>query len=578
MRSTMSPRLPFPRRAGLLALAALLLSACAPATMRRVADPLVQPSVTPVAASEDPLLKLLAAQFALQDGDTVAAARGFVEAAALSDDRELAEQATRLALAAKDWSLASSALARWQALAPADPGVLQARAWIALGAGSDEEAIAALGALAARDDEQGWRLVAQALLNAPDKARAAKLLDALVAPRLRSTGDATLVAMSQLAFKLGDKALAGRIVQVASERFASADDAMWSARLAIDAGDRPRARAIYSAALAREPKNTRLRGAYASLLGEDGDNAGAARVLADGPQDATVLAARAAYAARAEDKALLGALYREIEADAGPRDGARLFLLGQVAELLDRRDAALAWYRDVPDDDEHAFEAQMRSALVLDQLDRTAEAIARLHRLVESAAGDAGQQRNAWLLEADILARRERQDDARRVYARALASLPDDPRLLYGRALLAVDMGDIGAAERDLRRVIELRPDDAEALNALGYTLADHHGVGDPRQQEALALIERALELKPDEPAIIDSLGWVRYRLGDLDGSLENLRRAYARQPDADIAAHLGEVLWARGQRDEARRIWDEGRRKDATNKALLETIRRLTR
>jgi len=145
--------------------------------------------------------------------------------------------------------------------------------------------------------------------------------------------------------------------------------------------------------------------------------------------------------------------------------------------------------------------------------------------------------------------------------------------LLYARALLAAEHDDLAAAERDFRRVIELKPDDAEALNALGYTLADRTD----RRSEALELIERAIKLKPDEPAIIDSLGWVRYRMGDLDASVKELRRAFAKQDDPEIAAHLGEVLWVKGERDEARKIWEQGRKKDAKNKALLETIRRLT-
>jgi len=159
------------------------------------------------------------------------------------------------------------------------------------------------------------------------------------------------------------------------------------------------------------------------------------------------------------------------------------------------------------------------------------------------------------------------------VYQRGLETLPDDSRLLYARALLAAEQNDVPAAEKDLRRVIELKPDDAEALNALGYTLADRTD----RRTEALELIERAYKLKPDEPAIIDSLGWIRYRMGDLDASIKELRRAYEKQNDPEIAAHLGEVLWVKGERDEARRVWEQGRKKDAKNKALLETIKRLT-
>lgn len=523
------------------------------------------------------MLKLLVAQFALQGNDLAAAAHGFVEASALSVDPALAEQATRLALSQKDWPLATQALSRWRQLVPNDPGILQAQAWIALGEKRVDDARSVLAAIAARADDGAWRLIAQVLLNADDKAAAAGLLTSLIAPEPREASEANRVALSQLAFKLGDKALARRLADAAVARFHGVDAYMWSARLALDRGDKSAARAIYVEAIAREPANPRLRGGYATLLADAGDNAAAARTLAQGPQDDVTYGARAAYAARADDKALLAALYREVEADKSPREGKRLYLLGQVAELVDRREAALAWYREVPEDDEHAFEAQMRVALVLDQLDRTPEALDHLHRLAGIAAGDIEQQRNVWLLEADLLARRQRAADALAVYDKALANLPDDARLLYARALLAVDRGDVAGGERDLRRVIELKPDDAEALNALGYTLADHGKGDDARQREALELIQRALKLKPDEAAIIDSMGWVRYRLGDLDASLENLRRAYAKQPDPDIAAHLGEVLWASGERDEARRVWDEGRKKDARNKALIETIRRLT-
>jgi Flp pilus assembly protein TadD len=214
--------------------------------------------------------------------------------------------------------------------------------------------------------------------------------------------------------------------------------------------------------------------------------------------------------------------------------------------------------------------------VLLDQLGRTEQSLDFLHQLQAQTAEDSDQLGNAYLLEAEVLARRQRPREAIAVYTRGLGPLPDDPRLLYARALLAVDQGDVAGAERDLRRVIELKPDDAEAMNALGYTLADSSRKGDAKLGEARDLVRRAIELKPNEPAIIDSLGWVHYRLGDLDAALTQLRRAYEKQPDADIAAHLGEVLWVKGDRDEARKVWGEGRKKDPKNKALLEAIQRL--
>jgi tetratricopeptide (TPR) repeat protein len=554
-----------------------LLGACSNVKPNMPAAVAGKPAAAPVPPERDLPLKLLAAQFALQNGDLAGSAKGFTDAADLAADPALSEEAARLALSVKDWSLAQHALRRWQQLAPSDPGVVQVRAWIALGEERVDDAYADLDALAGRGDDQAWRLIAQLLLNADDKTAAAHLLERLATPEHLAAKETNWVAVSQLAFKLDDKVLSRRLADAAVARFHGDDGYAWSARLALDRGDKVAARAIYAEAMRHNPGSQRLRGGYAALLADSGDNAGAASLLAHGPQDDITYAARAAYAARADDKSALQALYRELNADKSARAGKRLYLLGQVAEMIDKREEALAWYRTISDDDEHWFDAQMREAVVLDQLGRTEPALEFLHQLQAQTAEDSDQLGSAYLLEADLL-RKTHPRDALAVYGRALATLPDDSRLLYARALLAVDQGDRVGGERDLRRVIELKPDDAEAMNALGYTLADSADRADStRQREALDLIQRALKLKPDEPAIIDSMGWIRYRMGDLDASLENLRRAFAIQPDADIAAHLGEVLWVKGDHDEARRVWDQGRKKDAKNKTLLDAIKRLT-
>lgn len=559
------------------AVLAIATSACAPLPPKtRMAGVEAKPAAVAVAPENDLMLKLLAAQFALQNDDLAAAAQGYAEAAELSADPAVAEEATRLALSVKQWPLARRALTRWQQLAPKESGIVQARAVLALGEQRIDDAYADLSALAARADEQGWRLVAQVLLNAPDKAVATQLLERLATPEHLAAKETNWVAMSQLAFKLGDKALAQRLVDRAVAKFHGAEGYAWSARLALDRGDKAAAQGQYAAALKRDPDSLRLRGGYAALLADSGDNAAAARALERGPQDDVTYAARAAYAARGEDKAALVRLYREMQADKGERSGKRLYLLGQVGELLDRSEEALNWYREIGDGDEHWFDAQMRQAVLLDQLGRNAEAVDFLHQLQAQTGEDIEQLGSAYLLEAELQVRRQRPRDALAVYGRALGVLPDDTRLLYARALLEVDQGDADAAERDLRRVVELKPDDAEAMNALGYTLVDSSSRGDPKLAEARELIRRAIELKPNEPAIIDSLGWLHYRLGDLDASLKQLRRAYEKQTEPDIAAHLGEVLWVKGERDEARRIWEEGRKKDPKNKVLLETIKRL--
>jgi hypothetical protein len=246
---------------GVLAIAVvLLLGACASQAPRHAAASAPAPLVRPVAPERDLMLKLLVAQFALQGNDLAAAAHGFVEASALSVDPALAEQATRLALSQKDWPLATQALSRWRQLVPNDPGILQAQAWIALGEKRVDDARSALAAIAARADDGAWRLIAQVLLNADDKAAAAGLLASLIAPEPREASEANRVALSQLAFKLGDKALARRLADAAVARFHGVDAYMWSARLALDRGDKSAARAMYCEALARQPAQPRRRG------------------------------------------------------------------------------------------------------------------------------------------------------------------------------------------------------------------------------------------------------------------------------------------------------------------------------
>jgi Flp pilus assembly protein TadD len=149
---------------------------------------------------------------------------------------------------------------------------------------------------------------------------------------------------------------------------------------------------------------------------------------------------------------------------------------------------------------------------------------------------------------------------------------PDDADLLYEQAMAAEKVGQLDAMEAALRRVIALKPDHAHAYNALGYSLADRN----LRLAEAKTLIEKALQLTPGDPFITDSLGWVEFRLGNREEALRLLRQAYKSRPDAEIGAHLGEVLWAMGQRDEARRVWAEASSRDAANDVLRETLVRL--
>ncbi len=528
--------------------------------------------VDPVSADRDLPLQVLDGQFKLQAGDIKGGAAAYLRAALLSDDPQLAEQATQLALVAANWNAADRAANRWHELAPTAQGVDQARGWLALGRGNSDAALDAFAGLIAKPGGKGWQMLGQALLAARDKAKAAELLSKLATPERLGDEELTWVAMSQLAFKLGDKFRAQDLSDQAVVKFHGVDSTGWNAQLALDRGDAMMARDIYGEGLRRNPESPRLRVAYAALLAQFGDEAAAAQALSAGKQDDLTYAARMAYAVRADDKPALAAIYLEVLDDKATRAPARHFLLGQLAELNEDYAKAADWYRKIPVDDQRWFDAQSRLSVTLDQSAKTDDALEIVRRLQSEPGLDNEAVGKAYLLEADILKRHGRDAEASAVYDRALSYLPDDTRLLYSRALLAASSGDVKVAEADLRNVIEQEPDNAAALNALGYTLADRT----QRLTEALALIERAYALSPDEPSIIDSMGWVQFRLGRKEEAVATLKRAYDKFPDPEVAAHYAEALWATGRRDMANKVLADAMRAAPDNALLLDARKRL--
>ncbi|PCU44792.1 tetratricopeptide repeat protein, partial [Listeria monocytogenes] len=203
------------------------------------------------------------------------------------------------------------------------------------------------------------------------------------------------------------------------------------------------------------------------------------------------------------------------------------------------------------------------------ELGQTDKAFAGVHAIQSDAMIDDEARRDAYLLEAEL---RQRGDDLPGeldALARGLAAYPDENALLYARALAWERRDDVPRAEADLRKILVTEPENVAALNALGDTLADRT----TRYQEALELIDRARVAEPDNAAIVDSYGWVLYRLGRNEEALVQLRRAWTLAKDPEIAAHVGEVLWVLGRKDEARRFFDEARKLDPENRALQRVI-----
>lgn len=513
---------------------------------------------------------LLEAEFALQAGDVQPAARAYLRAARAGEDVAVAERAAQVALLAGDQAVAGQALQRWRQLDPEADGLLAAEARLALARGEVPAAVGHLRQLLA--DAERWRGAIQALAASGKSETTIQALKALVQSDVLPANLDAWMALGGLALRLDQRGLGPQLAGRAVQQFPGQPRAwLWQAEEAQRRGDAAAARAAIDKAIATGELDSANRMAVAAQLDAIGDPAAAAAVLAEGEQDDTLLAGRAAYLARAEDDPALDELYSQAAEGADQASPGRLFLLGQLAELREKNDEALQWYGRIASGLQRD-QAQLRIAVLLDKTGRLDDALARLREL-QAGDSDYGEVvRDAYLLEAELLSRRGRGEDAVAAYGRGLQIFEDDPELLYARALGYERLDRIGEAEADLRRLVEQDPENADALNALGYTLADRT----ERYEEALALIERALELKPDTPAIIDSMGWVLFKLGRAQEAVPHLRRAFELQRDAEVAAHLGEALWVAGEKEEARRIWNAGREIDPDNRALKQVLERL--
>jgi tetratricopeptide (TPR) repeat protein len=512
------------------------------------------------------LESLLAGEFALQSGDFEQAASHYEAATRATNAPSIAERATRIALMANDLPMAERNLARWLRLDPASTDALGVALQLDLVGRHAEQAQAHARALVAR--EGGWHTLL-GLLSQPatdDGAAARAALRAAVEDPAFPPGIEPGLAFTGLARRLGETALArGLVDRLADAHPGDARLLVAGATLDREAGAKDAARARLERALAL-PLAADVRRSVAGELQALGDPGAAAKVMAATPQDDTTYMLRAAWLFEAGDTAGLAALDREIQG-AGLNPSRRL-LLGQIAEVRSDWAAAEHWYRGV-DSGPERDRARLRVAAVLERQGQAAAGANWLRGLQRDAALEGEVLRDAYLFEAELWGRQDDDRQALAAFARGLAIFEDDPVLLYGRAMQHVRRERIDAGLADLHRILDLDADHPEALNAYGYTLAEHK----QRYAEALRYVEKSNRLQPGSAATLDSLGWILLKLGEPQRALPLLREAWGRDQDAEIAAHLGEVLWLSGERDEARTVWARGRELDKDNKALRATL-----
>jgi len=561
-----------------VALAVLLGCSAMPMTpgIARADEVAGDPVADPRPFDGDLMYELMIAELAGRRGQLDVATEGYLAAAIRSDDPRVADRAARLAMFGRRWPDAERAARRWIELdgEARDAREVLARALLLQGndAGAAAEYVALVGMVAASDGSEAAETTADGSGDAPPPTRA-EVLRGLFG----TLGEE-------------DPARAAVVMQALAEAYPEEAEAhLGVARLALAANDREAALEAVERALARDAGNAdgqliRARVLLASGRADDAFD-GLDTAVEANADDVPLRLGRArllAEAGRSEDALAEFERLHEL----APDDGDVLLTIGLLALEAGRVDPARRYLESLLASGAHADQANFYLARIDDDADARASAIDRYEAVGPGPLYADARIRAAELLAlgGDLQIGRERLESlaaeipdpslaprllvaesrmlqqagesaaAVDVLSGGLERFPEDPNLLYARALAADGAGDPDTLERDLARLIEMEPDNAHALNALGYHLAD----ADRRLDEAATYLEKAVALEPDDAAILDSLGWLRYRQGELAEAEELLRRALALYPDGEIAAHLGEVLWMRGDRDAARAVWDE--------------------
>jgi tetratricopeptide (TPR) repeat protein len=523
--------------------------------------------------SESMLYEFLLGEIAAQRGDRALAARTYIELARRTRDPRVARRAVEMASAARQQDLALEAAELWYETDPSSTRALQTVTALLVAAKRIDDVEPYLAKLLAghgTNTASGFMQLDRLLARNPDKAASLRVVHRLAAP-YPELPEAHF-AVSQAALAAHDEE--GALVAI---RRASALRPDWDIAALFEAQilqtQSPRKAADrLERYLEKHPDKRNVRMNYARLLVLDKRYPEARRqferLLADNPGNTDVIYAVGLLAFQLKDYGVAERnLERLLELNYRDVNSVR-YTLGQIAEEQKDWPKAIRWYEKV-DAGQNALPAKMRVAGVMAKQGRLDEARAYLRGIVVK---DEQQKVQILVAEAQILREANRYDEAFNILGQALEKEPDEPDLLYDHALTAEKLERFDVLETNLRKVIAVRPDHAHAYNALGYSFADRN----TRLEEAHTLIERALELAPNDPFIVDSMGWVLYRQGDAKGAVDQLRRAWSLRPDAEIGAHLGEVLWTTGQRDEASRIWDEALRDHPDNESLQRTVRRL--
>lgn len=534
----------------------------------------VEPVRPKIALSEDILYRVLLAEIAGQRGQLDISVQNYLELARQTRDPKIVERATRIAVYARNADAASECARLWAQLDPTNPDPQQILAVMALRQGNVDETLEHLETIlkyTAGEFRQKLWMIVNMLGRERDKQLVMTVMERLLAGH-KNEVDAVF-AFADIAARMGELDRSMELLKTAYKMAPDNDNVALSYVNILQRMDRTNEAIdwLQKVLAKRKSNDFNLRLAYARLLYS-------AQRFDDARRQFEVLVVAAPN--NPDVLYWLGNLYLQANrlddaeknfkhlVDLDDRYENAKYLLGRIAEERKDYDKARVWYLSVQNGD-YAFDAQVRYGMIVSKQKTTDEALAYLQSI---KTNNVTQENVLAEAIAELLVGDNRYADAMAVYDRALEDRYNAD-LLYSRAMLAEKMDLIDITEEDLRTILAREPDNSQALNALGYTLADRTD----RYQEAYDLIKHALALEPNSYYFLDSMGWVLYRLGRHEEAIDYLRKAMALTQDPEIAAHLGEVLWVDGDRKAAKKVWETALKQTPEDTNLIDVIKRFT-
>lgn len=566
-------------RAGALT-SVLLLSACAskqPAVSAATMPDAKPTNLANTGLTADFVYQYLVAEIAGQRGDLVTSSAVFYNLAKNSREPSLAERAAKIATYGKVPGMAVPTIKLWAELDPSSTEAQQAMTELHIATGKLDEAKPHLAKLLAKEDTRasGFLYLSTLLNKSPDKAATLKLVQSLAQPY--PTLPEAHFAIAQSAYNAKQTEVALQALDKAGALKPGWDLAALVKGQVLFEKSPESAIAFYNTFLTQYPASNEVRISLTRTLINQKQYEEAKKqypILIKNAADnkeknaADVSALVGLMAMQTEDYTE-ATQYFEQSIQLGFKDTDQIyFYLAQVAEKQKNHAQAQTWYQKIKPDSDHFLNAQIGIANIIANTQTADKAIEYLDA-VENLTTE--QQIIVIQTEASLLSKANRDKESFELLDKAVKNMPNTPELMYDYALAAERVKKFDLMETELRKVMANKPDFAAAYNALGYSFADRN----TRLNEALTLIEKALSFNPNDHYMLDSLGWVHYRKGNLNKALDLLQQSFKVSQDPEIAAHLGEVLWKKGKKEEAKKIWQESIKANPNNQVLLDTMKR---